>query len=272
MHLLADYSQKLAALIDSVGTNEFPSCLVETLRVLVQCDDATIVVYEGDNLPYVDYFEARADGSSGLDQFINGAFLLDPYYQSAMSGQFGFFRLNELAPSGFRDCEYYRSYYSVADYQDECGFLISVREDSFVNISLARLRAPVEFSVEESELLRDVTVLIKSLCAQHWRAGSDRDPSEPKLRAQLGAALENFGKSVLTDRETQVIKLILNGYSIAMAADKLCISAETVKLHRKHAYAKLAIGSQAELFHLFIDSLMSASHYSVGDPLEFYLG
>ena len=42
---------------------------------------------------------------------------------------------------------------------------------------------------------------------------------------------------------------------------------ETVKLHRKHAYSKLEVSSQAELFYLFLDSVMSTSNYDGGDPL-----
>ena len=46
---------------------------------------------------------------------------------------------------------------------------------------------------------------------------------------------------------------------------------ETVKLHRKHAYAKLEVSSQAELFYLFLDSLMSARNYDGGDTLVAYM-
>jgi hypothetical protein len=46
---------------------------------------------------------------------------------------------------------------------------------------------------------------------------------------------------------------------------------ETVKLHRKHAYAKLEVSSQAELFYLFLDSVMSAVDYAGGDTLVSYL-
>jgi DNA-binding CsgD family transcriptional regulator len=75
---------------------------------------------------------------------------------------------------------------------------------------------------------------------------------------------------VLTRREQQVIELVLLGNSTRLVADKLGISAETVKLHRKHAYAKLDISSQAELFYLFVDALASHTGDSGADPLTSY--
>ena len=87
----------------------------------------------------------------------------------------------------------------------------------------------------------------------------------------MNSALDCFGNSLLTGRETQVINLVLHGHSTKTLADKLSISMETVKLHRKHAYAKLEVSSQAELFYLFLDSVMSAEHYDGGDPLVAYM-
>ena len=64
---------------------------------------------------------------------------------------------------------------------------------------------------------------------------------------------------------------MLHGHSTKTVAEKLSISMETVKLHRKHAYAKLEISSQAELFYLFLDSVMSANDYQSGDTLIAYM-
>ena len=89
-------------------------------------------------------------------------------------------------------------------------------------------------------------------------------------RTRLQEALGAFGSSVLTRREQQVIELVLLGNSTRLVADKLGISAETVKLHRKHAYAKLDISSQAELFYLFVDALASHTGDSGADPLTSY--
>ncbi|GIS02006.1 MAG: hypothetical protein CM15mP103_05570 [Gammaproteobacteria bacterium] len=63
---------------------------------------------------------------------------------------------------------------------------------------------------------------------------------------------------------------MLLGNSTRLVADKLGISAETVKLHRKHAYAKLDISSQAELFYLFVDALANQRGDSGADPLASY--
>ena len=57
-----------------------------------------------------------------------------------------------------------------------------------------------------------------------------------------------------------------------MIAEKLGISIETVKLHRKHAYAKLDINSQAELFYLFMEALAHSSGDASVDPLIAYQG
>ena len=44
----------------------------------------------------------------------------------------------------------------------------------------------------------------------------------------------------------------------------------TVKIHRKNIYRKLDIGSQAELFSLFINCIPFAEPDETSDPLQFY--
>ena len=87
----------------------------------------------------------------------------------------------------------------------------------------------------------------------------DKNPinSPDNTRPQLLSALNRFGQNLLTKRECQVISQVLHGHSSKAIAAKYSISMETVKLHRKHAYAKLNIKTQAELFHLFLESLVS---------------
>ncbi len=269
--ILASFSRQLSGLIPAVGSASFPERLITTLRELVDIDDATVVVYPGTDLPRLEYFEVpEGAGSSTLDKFVKGAFLLDPYYLAARAGRFGVFRLRDLAPTGFRESEYYKAWYRNCGYQDECGFLIALGGEGFVNLALGKTSPRARFSKRELSTLQDVLPTVETLCRQHWEHTGEKG-ADLDLRGQLHSALEYFGSSLLTQREAQVINLVLHGHSTKTLAEKLSISIETVKLHRKHAYAKLEISSQAELFYLFLDSLMSAETYGGGDTLVQYL-
>ena len=272
MPTIAQYSLQLSRVIPAVGGAEVPGELIRMLRSLVGFDDASILLYPGSAMPVVEYCEKPpGTGSSTLDVFIRGAFLLDPYYQAAShDNSFGVFRLRDLAPSGFRESEYYRSWYRDCGYQDECGYLVSISDTGFVNIALGRTSPRAKFTVSQQAVFRAILPVVDTLCQQHWS-----EVEEPavgvNLRTQLNSALACFGSSLLTERETQVINLVLHGHSTRTLAEKLSISTETVKLHRKHAYAKLEVSSQAELFYLFLDSVMSARDYQGGDTLIAYL-
>lgn len=266
------FSSHLARLIPATGSSEFPGMLIAMLRELVPVDDASVIVYPERELPVVEYFEVNdASGVSTLDVFVKGPFLLDPYYLAATAEErFGVFRLRDLSPTGFKDSEYYKAWYRNCGYQDECGFVIPTSGDSFVNIALGKTASRASFTKRELQILADVYPTVEALCQQHWTERRGK-ASDINLRAQLHNALESFGSSLLTERETQVINLVLHGHSTKTVADKLSISMETVKLHRKHAYAKLEVSSQAELFYLFLDSLMSAQDYEGGDTLVAYM-
>jgi DNA-binding CsgD family transcriptional regulator len=272
MQALAHFSEHLARLIPAVGSSDFPGLMVGMLRQLVHCDDATIILYPGTDLPVIEHFELTPGAEkSNLDLYLKGAFLLDPFYLAASRDRnFGVFRLRELTPKDFRNSDYYKTWYLNSGYQDECGYLIPIGPEGFINIALGKNRPRSLFSKTELATLQSIRPTVDLLCQQHWVDAGTQSPGV-NLRGQLHAALNSFGSSLLTDREAQVIKLVLHGHSTKTLADKLSISMETVKLHRKHAYSKLEVSSQAELFYLFLDSVMSAANYDGGDPLLPYL-
>ncbi len=270
MSLIADLSQELAAVIPAVGSRQFCRLLVDAIDALVPVDEATMIVYESASLPVVDFTRPEPSAHRSLDVFVKGAFLLDPYYIAATEGgERGFFRLRDVAPERFRQSQYYRTYYRTAGLTDECGYLISIRGRGFVNLALSRTGA-TPFTRAQTTLLGDLTPLIEHLCGDHWRR-IKRRPAAGNLRGQLDSALRNFGASVLTQRECEVVNLMLLGHPTKTIAEELGISPETVKLHRKHAYAKLDVHNQAQLFYLFIDSLKSVEDGRGGDPLATYL-
>ena len=91
------------------------------------------------------------------------------------------------------------------------------------------------------------------------------------LDQQLEMAFENFGKSILTKRETELTRLMLRGHSVKSAAWEMRISPDTIKMHRKNLYAKLNISDHPDLFALFISALSWVGQSSDEDPLVAYL-
>jgi DNA-binding CsgD family transcriptional regulator len=94
-------------------------------------------------------------------------------------------------------------------------------------------------------------------------AGSDRSALHDSLRQ----AHRHFGSSLLTEREREVVDLLLRGNSAKAIARGLGISPETARNHLKRIYPKLGVASQAELFALFFRALEQAEPGFEGDPL-----
>jgi two-component system response regulator NreC len=69
---------------------------------------------------------------------------------------------------------------------------------------------------------------------------------QPALGARLAAETEP-GNHDLSERETEVLRLIALGHTNAEIAEKLFISVRTVETHRAHIQQKLGVSSRAEL-------------------------
>ena len=100
-------------------------------------------------------------------------------------------------------------------------------------------------------------------------AASQRDTDNLTHR-KVQAAIENFASSLLTQRERQVLFYLISGYSSALTAQRLSTTEGTIKIHRRNIYRKLDIGSQAELFSLFINCIQFALPGAPFDPLKTY--
>lgn len=86
-------------------------------------------------------------------------------------------------------------------------------------------------------------------------AGPDgaRHADETGYLEHFERVVQQSGRSPLTAREIEVVRLGLSGFSTRAIAERLAISFETVRVHKKHIYAKLGVSSQSELFALFYE-------------------
>jgi len=275
MAFLSEFSTEVANVLIHSGKESFPEALANLFKKLVPADNVMIIAYPRRKLPQIEYNDVPPDNRrSTADKFIAGAFLLDPYYLAATKHKKnGFYYLHEIAPSGFKESEYFKTYFTLTGLSDECGYLIQLEEvgRKFINISIGQFDTVEKFSEKNLQNLAAVSPLIEALVKSHWQNLEVEPETTLDLREQLETALTSFGTSILTERENQMVQMILQGYSSKAIADRFSISVETVKLHRKNAYAKLDLGTQGELFNLFINSLMNMENYEGGDPLVTYL-
>ena len=76
-----------------------------------------------------------------------------------------------------------------------------------------------------------------------------------ELHRHLADAYQAFGRELLSDRETEVTRLLLKGLAPKGVGRLLAIAPGTVRNHIKSIYLKLEVRTQAELMAKFFDTL-----------------
>lgn len=253
----------LAGLIEDINSPTLPQRLREAIKLVVPFEHLMIFGYRSRGRP-LDLFNVSDTEYRKIvvQAYIAGGYLLDPFYRLFQQDyEPRSYRLSEVIPKNFSKSEYYRSHYAYTGIYDETTFFLDLGDGLTGAVSLTRLKEQGKFTSEDAEVLDVILPTIKSIIRHHW-LGSEY-PENTSLGARNLASLQDhiqtasqqFGRSVLTDRECEVIGYILSGYSSAAVASHLDISAGTVKIHRKNAYQKLSISSVSELFSLFLTSL-----------------
>jgi len=79
------------------------------------------------------------------------------------------------------------------------------------------------------------------------KAAAGRTYLQPALGAQLAAEPEKPAVPDLSERETDVLRLIALGHTNTEIAEQLYISVRTVETHRAHIQQKLGVSTRAEL-------------------------
>ena len=267
----AEWYRALGALIDDTEAESLPRRLAEAIAYVVPFEWATVFVYRGRSRPLhiYDNFEL-AGAKKGIAAYIENTYVLNPLYQAHLRGiTDGVYRIRDLAPDAFFESEYYKTHRILPGDTEEIGYITEDWPEGLEEIDIVVVLEPgiaIELSFYRSlrrrgfsddELLRLSAVLPvlrplwKRFWADHGTAGVKASP----LDSRVDDAFADFGKSVLTGREREVVQHILRGYSSKSICFNLGISLGTVKTHRKNAYAKLKISSQSELLSQFLQSL-----------------
>ncbi len=137
-----------------------------------------------------------------------------------------------LSEEEFHGLNLYRAVYGPMGAEDNLSFLLPAPEGTVIAIAMNRPSRGV--STEDRELIE----LVRPHLIQAFRDAQMRGRLDPLSDARLG----ELG---LSGRESEVIRLLVEGLSTPAVAERLTISAHTARHHVESIYEKLGVSSRA---------------------------
>ncbi|MBT8764574.1 helix-turn-helix transcriptional regulator [Metapseudomonas boanensis] len=248
------WHQAVGRLIESLDRPGFWIALVRLLEQYVPFDSWVVLLFSSGRPQVFAECPGAGGGPDPLFQdYLRGLFQLDPFYIASRERHVGgLFRLADVAPECFEQTDYYQRYFRLNVVADEVQLNVPLECERTLCLSLGSKQP---FTPDQLALLGLIQPWVAGLMRQRLAFEQELMASPPPAAPAWQEKLEAVGlqvESTLTTRELEVGKLMLSGCSSKEIARKLAISAETVKVHRKHIYSKLGIKSQSELFSLFL--------------------
>jgi DNA-binding CsgD family transcriptional regulator len=264
----------LAKMTESIASTDWFDAVLNLLGTVCSIDSGGVMVYHRQQRPrrILHRFNPQ-ERALPEDAYLSGPYVLCPNYQLFAQGcPSGLYWLRDIAPDDFYESEFYRVFYSQIGLSDSIDLLWRINDDTALNIFMERSIHHSKFQLEDVVAIRLLLPLIFASSAKHHEltAAVSRRDSDNLTHRKVQSTIENFASSLLTQRERQVLFYMISGYSSALTAQRLKTTEGTIKIHRKNIHRKLDIGSQAELFSLFINCIPFALPEGTGDPLETY--
>jgi DNA-binding CsgD family transcriptional regulator len=247
-------TRDLANLILAIGTSGFDERLLMAAGAPVAHDASALMVFHPAAPPavLVDRLKPAERGYLYGD-YLSGVYALSPFYRAAQKLKAPVVhRIFDIAPKGFAQSEYYRRYFALIGVEDMIGLLIPASDNETVFMSFSRSSDHPRFSAGDARALAAPVELLAAAVQRHTEIAGPM--ASRHMAAAASPIVHKPAPSGLTVREAQVVNLMLEGHSSRAIGEKLKISGETVRVHRRHIYEKLGISSQGELFRWFLST------------------
>tara|TARA_Y100001001_G_C8010767_1_gene309606 strand:+ start:2680 stop:3486 length:807 start_codon:yes stop_codon:yes gene_type:complete len=246
------WHRDFARLLARLESEDFWEAVSRTLARHIVYNTWVALVFHADQPPTI---LAESDEDDGADEglfedYQRGLYLLDPFYVAARDNGFdGLVTLDDVAPARFTATEYYQRYFRRNIVSDEVQINRSLGAGRTLCLSLGSTRTFLHSEIGLLHLIEPWLGELMRLRMHFERYGET--PGPHPWHPHRGGVEETATRFGLTDREREVSQLMLGGGSTKEIARRLSISVETVRVHKKHLYAKLGINTQAELFSRF---------------------
>lgn len=276
------FHHHVATLIDALDGPDFWTRMTRVIERYVVFDNWVALVFMREQAPLVCAESPMPDGTVDVlfRAYLEGMYQLDPFWIAACeTARTGLVTLAEVAPDNFRITDYYQRYFKSNIIGDEVQFNLPLDAQRTLIFSLGARHHYTEREIAQFALFAPwiVALMRQRVPYERFRqGGSEAMPAEAAGTAGAGGAVgavgfaaagrerddasrfeavaQQSGRMPLTAREIEVARLSLSGFSTRAISERLEISFETVRAHKKHIYAKLGVSSQSELFALFYET------------------
>ncbi len=235
--------------------------ICDAVKTTVDICFSAAFVFHRQSAPSCIFDEVEDTGTDS--DYVKFAYLLDPIYDRFLSDTLPEYCLmRDIAPDGFLSSEYFKKYYGQLGIHDEFYFNMKIGSGAMVHITFTRVQNRNRFTASEQEVLRALEPIVRSIVDDYWAAFAlplEENASETrKTHGAVTHAFQSFGASVLTEREREIVQLMLKGFSDKSTARILEISPGTVRNHKKSIFVKMDVTSQGQVFGLFLDTLANS--------------
>jgi len=271
--------EAIPALIGQIGRSDFFGTVAESLCTALPAQYCAVFYYPRDAGPVPLNLENQPpEIRAGIRNYAEKTYLVNPFFRW----------LQEVdAPSGCHRMEDLLKDYVVHAIDDEfpatpvtseeIGYLThgwpvglqeimlvaALKDGSVIEFTAMRSRAKGGYRDFDLTPLRQFAPVLESLCRKQIEIAGKPGAAQQHGRS-INDWLATFATDVLTEREREILAMVLQGYSSEAISMRLGIAVPTVKTHRQRAYAKLGISSQTELLRVFLDHIEDAGRHPAG--------
>lgn len=268
---LRSWSEGLAQVVASIDDAQTPRRLCDALGGLVKADRSGVFVLRRHASPLAILHDVPP--GTEASSYLESLYLLDPVYDHFLRGTLPTCALlHDICPDDFFESDYFLKYWSSVEIVSEFSINAHYDDDTVLHLPLSRTAGSEAFSRDDIDVLDAVSPAVIAILRHFWdvrKASYESGAMEAdSFHTHLRYVMDNFGCSLLTAREMDIMQLTLRGYSDKLSARELDITPGTVRNHKKSIFSKLHVSSQGQVFGLLLEALQLPAGSALGpDPL-----
>ncbi|MTI15813.1 LuxR family transcriptional regulator [Rhodobacteraceae bacterium RKSG542] len=267
--------QYLAGAAGQVGSPTFLETTLSALGKIVPADMAWAIVYSHAEPPHVLLHAAPRKTEEPLDTdyirrlYDSGYYRFDPFFRHwRQTATTGVVRLSQILDSSPEDWSYKMGFIPNTGFAEDVALFCKLDDQRALAFTLERQS---EFSADEIRGLELAFSLIQGMVESHNRCSTDLQAGLDMKGGDLSplnfdAALKVFLADELTEREHEIVTLVLSGDSSGQIAEKLGVSVGTIKNHASAFTLNSILGAKETSSASFLAICRALSPLSSAQP------